>query len=381
MLKMNLTVSGGKMKSKAVVLILLVISIIGFSVTKDEIINLSKENPKEAWKLYLEYVLDNPTDTSLETMGKELKVKISLMNDPRLSFLIKQDIKELKNFLKNTTPSATEVEIIFQLFPQINEISKNTLEKPEYDTFLDNIILLKIANPEIDEKISAQNLTNFFLKYPTMLTYEVINILSQKDFSKDLGYNILKYIVDNIENFEEVQYPILNRIVEFAEKIGGKFTSKYLNDLKKYVELNNILNETSENIDINKAKLTIENLSIKKYNLSSKLENILNNTQKNNIKDSSKKTSTSQNSSNNTNYIMILLLVMLAIIVVSFKLVRFYLFYILGLKKMAAKVYKKIVDKDPLNEEKHLKLAQLYEEAGMYDKALEEYNILKRIKI
>lgn len=369
------------MKSKAVVLILLVISIIGFSVTKDEIINLSKENPKEAWKLYLEYVLDNPTDTSLETMGKELKVKISLMNDPRLSFLIKQDIKELKNFLKNTTPSATEVEIIFQLFPQINEISKNTLEKPEYDTFLDNIILLKIANPEIDEKISAQNLTNFFLKYPTMLTYEVINILSQKDFSKDLGYNILKYIVDNIENFEEVQYPILNRIVEFAEKIGGKFTSKYLNDLKKYVELNNILNETSENIDINKAKLTIENLSIKKYNLSSKLENILNNTQKNNIKDSSKKTSTSQNSSNNTNYIMILLLVMLAIIVVSFKLVRFYLFYILGLKKMAAKVYKKIVDKDPLNEEKHLKLAQLYEEAGMYDKALEEYNILKRIKI
>ncbi|MFN3691777.1 MAG: tetratricopeptide repeat protein, partial [Fervidobacterium sp.] len=61
--------------------------------------------------------------------------------------------------------------------------------------------------------------------------------------------------------------------------------------------------------------------------------------------------------------------------------IRHKFFVVFGMKKRAALAYKKIVEKDPLNEEKRLKLAQLYEEAGMYDEALNEYNFIKTLKI
>ncbi|MGB9614030.1 MAG: tetratricopeptide repeat protein, partial [Fervidobacterium sp.] len=69
------------------------------------------------------------------------------------------------------------------------------------------------------------------------------------------------------------------------------------------------------------------------------------------------------------------------ILLFSIKIIRYRIFLLLGMKKAAVLTYKRIVEKDPLNEEKRLKLAQLYENAGMYEEAMNEYNFLKRIRL
>ncbi|ANQ53211.1 hypothetical protein XJ44_01545 [Thermosipho affectus] len=366
--------SGGKMKK--IIIILLMISIFSFSISKNEIIELSKKNPELSWKKYLEYVLENPTDTSIEKLGKKIKIKIQIKDKENLNFLIKEDINGLRNYLKETSPSTKILNLINFFFPQVESLVKDSIENPKYDSFAENIIFLKITDPKIETKKAAKELTNFFLKYPTMLTYNVVSLFKNKSFSKDLGFNILNYIVQNINNFDEEKYPILNRIVDFSKSIGGTYTSKYLLDLEKYVEILEKINENKiENVNLE--KLQINNLSIKKDILLQKISkynspHIINKT--NNTKNELKP-------SKSSNTFELFLLIILFGLISSFRIVRFYIFYTLRLKKIAALTYKKIVEKDPMNEEKHLKLAQLYEEAGMYDEALQEYNLIKRIKI
>ncbi|ABR29952.1 hypothetical protein SU69_00405 [Thermosipho melanesiensis] len=361
---------------KLIILIITIVSLFVFSISKNEIINISKENPELAWEKFLEYVLENPTDTSIESLGKKIKLKIELKNKNELSFFIREDINGLRNYVKETNPSTYVLNLIDIFFPQIYKMLKNTIEHPAYETFLEDIIFLKIITPRIDVKKAAISLTNFFLKYPTMLTFNVITLFKEKPFSKELGFNILNYIVQNINEFSEKQYPILKRIVDFSKKIGGTYTSKYIQDLEKYVQiLNNLENSNVENINLLKSE--INNLTIKKNRLISLAE-----------KYSPKATTPlltpqkdKENQVKHSNNILIILLFILLILIFSFRIIRFYIFYSFGLKTLAAKTYKKIVEKDPMNEEKHLKLAQLYEEAGMYYEALEEYNLIKRLKI
>ncbi|MEN6515963.1 MAG: hypothetical protein ABFC87_06075, partial [Fervidobacterium sp.] len=80
-------------------------------------------------------------------------------------------------------------------------------------------------------------------------------------------------------------------------------------------------------------------------------------------------------------YLILIALAILIVLLLIIPSIRYRLYLLLGLKSKAAGVYKKIVDKDPFDEEKRLRLAQLYEEAGMYEEAMNEYNFLKRIKL
>jgi tetratricopeptide (TPR) repeat protein len=49
------------------------------------------------------------------------------------------------------------------------------------------------------------------------------------------------------------------------------------------------------------------------------------------------------------------------------------------MKKRAASIYLKLLQKQPENVKLRLKLARLYEEIGMHEEAMKEYEIIKKL--
>ncbi|QTA37869.1 tetratricopeptide repeat protein [Thermosipho ferrireducens] len=366
---------------KLTTILVITLSIIILGINKNQILDVSKSNPERAWGMFLDYVLENPTDTSLENIGHIIKAKLTLKNISGFDFAIQENFDEFINYVQNTTPPASILNSLLTIFPQTNESVRKAIETPEFDTFNRYLRLLKIVNPEINSKIAGKNLVNFFVKYPTFLSYDNISLLKLSKYSKDIGTNMLIYIATNINDFDEKNIPIIARIIEIAKELGGNLSSSILKAIETYASITRRLSENLTQDELFQIKKEITELPVKHSLLTQTVEKKLNNINENSeIKNIPENLNIKKNTKKDFNIIP-WLSTSLLFILISFRIIRFYIFYIFGLKKLAALTYKKIVNNSPMDEEKHLRLAQLYEEAGMYDEALEEYNLIKRLKL
>ncbi|MGC8820510.1 MAG: tetratricopeptide repeat protein [Fervidobacterium sp.] len=330
-----------------VALILLVSSLFSpllFSISVNDILEKSKSDPEFAWDMYLTYIsqLSEATDTFakesklIDELGKKLYAKRKLSN---LDFAIKEDIPGLINFLKKNAISEIKYYIL-DIFTEdvLREYFKEHLDN------LDTLHLLKLI-PITDDKIFSQKLIAILLKEETSKAF-FENILPSTPASS----MILDNLVNEIE--ADVKVNILNKdeekvklLIELYKRVITYYPSY------KSTELEKIVKKSSRNLsDILQFMVSF---------ISSIISSV-----KGNLK------------------IVAAGMVLLSFILLfSIKIIRYRIFLLLGMKKAAVLTYKRIVEKDPLNEEKRLKLAQLYENAGMYEEAMNEYNFLKRIRL
>ncbi|MGC8955843.1 MAG: tetratricopeptide repeat protein, partial [Fervidobacterium sp.] len=209
---------------------------------------------------------------------------------------------------------------------------------------LDTLHLLKLI-PITDDKIFSQKLIAILLKEETSKAF-FENILPSTPASS----MILDNLVNEIE--ADVKVNILNKdeekvklLIELYKRVITYYPSYKSTELEKIV------------------KKSSRNLSDILQFMVSFLSSII------------------SSAKGNLKIVAAGMVLLSFILLFSIKIIRYRIFLLLGMKKAAVLTYKRIVEKDPLNEEKRLKLAQLYENAGMYEEAMNEYNFLKRIRL
>lgn len=311
--------------------------VIVFGLTLDEILEKSKSDPDFAWDMYLSYISQLSPNVSaseskkIEQVGRIINAKRKLKE---LDFAVKEDIEGLIKFLKTNSIKTTLKYYILEIFREetLAEYLNNNLSHN-----LDVLLLTNILTIDVKDYVES-----------------VLNVISQDDKAK-------KHFLDTVLKRLEKKDVFVNAIFEElyqrysnAEKETRNRILELYKDFKTYrysdARFEKILNKTSK---------TWYKFWHSFMEFSSRLSQF----------------------ADNFVFVIFGLVVVSILVLFSLKFVRYKIFYILGFKKLAALTYRKIVDEDPLNEDKRLTLAQLYEEAGMFEEAMNEYNFLKRIKL
>ncbi|MFN3691459.1 hypothetical protein [Fervidobacterium nodosum] len=310
------------------------------SLNLNEILEKSKSDPEFAWNMYLIYISQVSNEQSqyinsdeIDKVGKKIYAKRKLV---QYKFALDEDVDGLIDFLKTNAITEKTKYLLLDIFD--GESLSNYLLK-NLKNNIDSLYLLKIIRIPDKDQFSKSLMALLEQKVLSKKFFETV-LPSLPQQIKD---ELLNMIIEEITNF------VKNKNITNEEKIS--LANVYKDILKYYPSYKNSFIE--RRLKLNKNILVSIWEFLIKFSFST-LSNIR---------------------------ILITILLLVALLIsFSLRIIRYRIFLLLGLKKLAALSYKKIVEKDPLNEEKRLKLAQLYESAGMFDEALNEYNFLKRIK-
>lgn len=329
---------------KVIVFLITVSSIntIVFSLTVEDIIDKSRTDPEFAWDMYLLYISNQEfaDNNQIDKLGQFLYAKRQLKN---YEFVLKEDIDGLIKFLKSNRVNNKIKYYLLNIFSQ-ERLFEYALEKLK--TTPDVLYLFDLIS-NYDYETFSKELLNILKDKKIASKY--VQVISKLQSNETLVKSLMAHLKKQFTNTEitedkktyfEIYKQLLVYYPEYKDQVFEKFGKKLSSKMFSFRDFFNDFGSFLKNVFA--------------VFIGSK-----------------------QN-------VMILIVTLLPIILLSLLLIpnmRYYIYSLLGSWRMAALVYKKIVEKDPLNEEKRLKLAQLYEKAGMYEEAMNEYNFLKRIKL
>lgn len=380
-MKMNLT---GSVRI-VVILLMVICSVVAFSITVQEIRDKSKEDPDFAWDMYLAYLSSSDNPDQLQDLGRLIYAKRKLKD---YDFVLKEDVNGLLDFLavheftttgkyylfdvfdkeflikylSDNLETNTAAVYLFKLFPErmsdyLDQLFPKLLQDNEIRTFIFSNVVGRY--PETDGFA-----TEFFDKL--FQTYEKATSVTQRKAYLDV-YAAIKSI--DSQKYSDIRFE--KELTSLARSADATLLSSNKVDNKDdgasvTGSATKSISDTSTTADATVTQSAgTQNANGAKISPSSSSSTFL---KFNAIKI-------------RPVYLILIALAILIVLLLIIPSIRYRLYLLLGLKSKAAGVYKKIVDKDPFDEEKRLRLAQLYEEAGMYEEAMNEYNFLKRIKL
>ncbi|ODN31298.1 tetratricopeptide repeat protein [Fervidobacterium thailandense] len=319
---------GGRVKCVLIFVFLMLATIVG-ALTVEEILEKSKEDPEVAWDLYLVLLSSSDSPESLEELGRFLHAKRKLKN---FRFAVEEDVDGLVSFLASNVVKPEMKMYILEIFGEEKltaHLKENLAEEPQ------SVALLKVV-PTVDEE-TLELVYESFIKNDKVRRY------------------LLSELKKGDRNLEKLFGKLLAMLYNDYTSAKGAEKGRYMN---MYVEIKQVSNgqllyPQFESLIESERKLSLTTIILP---ILSTFERF-------------------------SRFLPFALPPIVLAILLTIPTFRFWFYMALGMKKRAALVYKRIVEKDPLNEEKRLKLAQLYESAGMYEEALSEYNFLQRIKM
>ncbi|MGB4751032.1 MAG: hypothetical protein WBH60_00145 [Fervidobacterium sp.] len=368
-----------------VILLMVICSVVAFSITVQEIRDKSKEDPDFAWDMYLAYLSSSDNPDQLQDLGRLIYAKRKLKD---YDFVLKEDVNGLLDFLavheftttgkyylfdvfdkeflikylSDNLETNTAAVYLFKLFPErmsdyLDQLFPKLLQDNEIRTFIFSNVVGRY--PETDGFA-----TEFFDKL--FQTYEKATSVTQRKAYLDV-YAAIKSI--DSQKYSDIRFE--KELTSLARSADATLLSSNKVDNKDdgasvTGSATKSISDTSTTADATVTQSAgTQNANGAKISPSSSSSTFL---KFNAIKI-------------RPVYLILIALAILIVLLLIIPSIRYRLYLLLGLKSKAAGVYKKIVDKDPFDEEKRLRLAQLYEEAGMYEEAMNEYNFLKRIKL
>jgi len=379
-----------------VILLMVICSVVAFSITVQEIRDKSKEDPDFAWDMYLAYLSSSDNPDQLQDLGRLIYAKRKLKD---YDFVLKEDVNGLLDFLavheftttgkyylfdvfdkeflikylSDNLETNTAAVYLFKLFPErmsdyLDQLFPKLLQDNEIRTFIFSNVVGRY--PETDGFA-----TEFFDKL--FQTYEKATSATQRKEYIDV-YVAIKSIDEQkyADARFEKELTSLAKNVNFANP-STDATLLSSNKVDNKDDGASVTGSATKNIsDIG---ATVDATVTQSASTQVSTQNV------NGAKISPSSSSSTFLKFNAIKirpvYLILIALAILIVLLLIIPSIRYRLYLLLGLKSKAAGVYKKIVDKDPFDEEKRLRLAQLYEEAGMYEEAMNEYNFLKRIKL
>jgi len=328
----------------------------------DEIKEVSKSNIQKAIDMFLNYVKEHPSDPKIEKMGEFLFAKKQLIEaHPSLSKeIVSEDLRGLVKKLRDETFTKEETELLKKVFPNLESFVKGLQslnDVLEYPLFWKLNVPLEIKDPDA----FADDLIERFFENPFLFSYEVLTALSKIKNAREISFAIVRRI-GNLP-LEEERYPYLLRLFEIARIMGYDQLNTLEEEIRKYLSLMAKLTSPVSSDELKDLVSEYESLTIPKENLRKKLV-LLSRERKAQV--------TRRNS-------YLYLLLVLPAFLFFFPRFRAFLYRTFGLKKRAASLYLKLLQKHPENVKLRLKLARLYEELGLHEKAMKEYEIIKKL--
>lgn len=271
---------------KIFVSIIILISILSFSMTIEEIRNLSKmpNTLNQAWGEFVKYIAMNPNDSSIGILGEILSAKKyfagKYKNAPFFDSLIQENFNKFCNSLGlyNNYLNEDETQFVLKIFPQIPLTVKRILETGiieqnsckylyklngleqyispfSYQGFLQIFVDKSIKSPVFLDK----DMEKFVVKFvPKSKIKEINYILSNSSYFLDennyLGaFKLLDFLRrEGIITSEELQnYTLLKKYFDLKTQIGELSSNIYIVDPENLEEFtSNILEITHETLNL-----------------------------------------------------------------------------------------------------------------------------------
>lgn len=345
---------------KKFLIVLIVISVLSFSITKEDILKTSRENIERAVKLLKIYIAQHP-DENVEDIGKIVFVKKKLSSDPFIGeAVVKEDFDALlKGLVEKGNISKELFDDLKVIFNFKDELEKRLSNLDENALKVCNIVgrYIKVSCNGIAKKIVEEYVKNP-LKFDPK-PYLNLACIDKNEIKKALSTALE-------EKFKEGEKYYL-KIWTLAEILNVDFP--HLKDLKEYSNLSMDIDEALRSgvskEEYDKLMNRLNNLKVEKSYLEKKMENL-----KKMIYSPEKPQRTNSTTGKP-------IITYIAVTVVS--AAAFFIILLLLDSRHNVKRIKRKIEKDPLNPDLHIRLAELYERIGRLEDAMEEYKIASKL--
>ncbi|HPC25799.1 MAG TPA: hypothetical protein PLQ59_09815, partial [Fervidobacterium sp.] len=345
-----------------VILLMVICSVVAFSITVQEIRDKSKEDPDFAWDMYLAYLSSSDNPDQLQDLGRLIYAKRKLKD---YDFVLKEDVNGLLDFLAVHEFTTTGKYYLFDVFDKeflIKYLSDN-LENKSTTVYLFKLFpermndYLEQLFPKIlhNDKIRAFIFSNVVGKYQSadefkteffdklFQTYENATSTTQRKEYIDV-YVAIKSIDE--QKYADVRFE--KELTSLAKNVNvaNPSTDATLLSSNKDDSMSVTGSATKSISDIG---ATIDATVTQSARTQVSTQNV------NGTKVSKSPSSSSSSSSSffkfnaikiRPVYLILVALAILIIILLIIPSIRYRLYLLLGLKSKAAGVYKKVVDKD-----------------------------------
>ncbi|MDI3494894.1 MAG: hypothetical protein PWQ72_1021 [Pseudothermotoga sp.] len=364
-------------------------SVVILSINLYAAIDLPGKDPDQSWQELIEQIKRSPDSTVVLYEGPKISAKRRLaeFDDLKLA-VINEDID---GFIKSLSDSVDlqidAIKEVFLIFPQFEKYSME-FESGNFETLYKIKSLWKIGIKLTAPDGFGKWLVENFLKDPYFFDWNLLGFLKNLTNADKVALEIAD--VCNIYKYQEDLYPFLHRLFGITSQIGNVQPSYLQNQIDLYISLLTRI-ERSDGLSLTADQLfqmisDFDNLTIEKNDLRKRLSFLIQSAQQTGKKFSEISSRDSQiaallKKSHSENHsgmkILIAGFVMIIVILMAFDRLRLRIFIILGAKKAAMKICKKILLKDPSNLKIRFSLAMLYEQLGDVEQALKEYQCIK----
>ncbi len=345
---------------RILLVILIAVVTLSFSVTKQDILKASREDIEKAVKLLKIYIAQHP-DENVEDIGKIVFVKKKLSSDPFIGeAVVREDFDALlKGLVEKGGISEGLLKDLEVVFNFKEELEKRLEKLDENAVKVCDMVgrYMKVNCEGVVEKIVDEYVEN-------PLKFDPKPYIDLACFKKDDVRKSLSRALE--EKFEEGEKYYL-KVWTLAKMLNVSFP--HLKDLDDYSNLSMDIDEALKNGISEKTysdlMRRLNNLKVEKVDLEKKMENLR--------KMVSVEPKERERSVNGKKPIV----TYIAVTVVSAAV--FLIILMLIDSRHSVKRMKRKIEKDPLNPDLHIKLAELYERIGRLEDAMEEYKIASKL--
>lgn len=320
-------------------LMVLLTTSVGLGITAQEVRERSRTDPEAAWDLYLFLLQRSPEPEELESLGRFVFAKRKLKE---FKFVLEEDIPQLVSHLASHDTDVRTRSYLMEVFDvdRLNQYIASNLKRDR------NVLYLLTLMPTVEE---------------TTLGLVVEKLIEDQSARRMVFGKLRKSILP----ITKIKDRFIGRLTDLVAASTGQSDRKRY--LSIYVDVRQLVGPEFSHPELDK----MAGLGGRHQRGTGLLTRFL----------SAVTGFVKKGGSWFFPLVATVSLTATSLTLFAFPNLRYHVYKTLGLKRRAAIVYRRIVERDPLNEEKRLKLAQLYEEAGMVEEAMNEYSFLQRIRL
>ncbi|WP_144380650.1 tetratricopeptide repeat protein [Thermotoga caldifontis] len=334
------------------------------------------EDLEKSWSDLIRRIVREPDSDQVMEIGRKLSAQRRLAEfEPVREAVLREDLEGFIRRLSETEQVREDLlDECFVLFPKLKEDVMN-FERGDFSKLSIVSALWKLGyKPNVPENFASW-LVRSFLNDPLLLEWNLVFLLRNSANRQEIASNI-RQECERMKDREEY-YPALYRLMVLAEQLDG-VRSQFQSELSKYIELMTSLERFSASQiseeDYRRFSRLFNELSLKKDNLKLLLDQIA---RRSNIDVAAKRPILWFEKVQPRPVLLISIFLCALVLFFMPRKLKIKLFAFLRAYRLAIKLCRKELEKNPTDVNLRTQLAMLYERIGENEKALQEYRLIR----
>lgn len=334
------------------------------------------EDLERNWSDLIRRIVREPDSDQLVEIGRKLSAQRRLAEfEPVREAVLREDLEGFIRKLSETEQVREDLlDECFVLFPKLREDVMN-FERGDFSKLPIVSALWKLGYKPNVPKDFASWLVRSFLNDPFLLEWNLVFLLRNSTNKQEIA-SAIRQECERMKDREEY-YPALYRLVVLAEQLDG-VRSQFQSELSRYIELMTSLERSSTSQiseeDYRRFSQLFNELNLKKDNLKVLLDQIA---RRSNIDVTFKRSIRWFAKFQPRSILLMLICPCVSALFFMPRKLKIKLFAFLRAYRLAIKLCRKELEKNPTDVNLRTQLAILYERIGENEKALEEYRLIR----